>query len=321
MIEKLAKYENLGTPQFYWELFHLLQKSNQRWTYKSIIDHFYNRIIDGRAIFDGCITLLLEINAIQIDKESLITINSFEKDLFKNKEIFNELLLRKIIVEASKDKIFGEIFKEENISYDTIHHFVLISHSAFLFKYSNFKQLLLDFQFLSVHTDKRIEGLVLNSHYQEIFKNEILYKIGNQALTKNQFDKSLIQREIYGEEAEIFVLEYERSRLNNQKDIVKMSDYNVNAGYDILSYNNINSKISDRFIEVKSYSGQPHFYWSRNEIKTSHVKRKSYFLYLVDRMKMNEKDYIPLIISNPYDEIMKNNKWDKIVESYLVSPK
>ncbi len=321
MIERLTKYENLGTPQYYWELFHLLLKDSQKWTYESIRDHFYNRVIDGRAIFDGCIPLLIEIDAIRTDKKSRITINSYEEVSLTNKEIFKNWLLKRILQEASRDEIFGEIFKAENISYDTVHHLILISNSAFLFKYSNFKQLLLNFQFLSVHPDSRIKELVLNSQYQEIFEREILSKIKSRGISKEQLEKSIEQREIYGEEAEMFVLEYEKNRLDKKKNIIRISDYSVNAGYDILSYNNIESRISDRFIEVKSYSGDLHFFWSRNEIKISSVKGKSYFLYLVDRAKMNEKGYTPLIIPNPYEEVIKNNQWMKVVESYAISRK
>lgn len=321
MIEKLRKYDNLGTPQYYWELFHHLLEGNQKWTYKAAIDYFYNRIIDGRAVFDGCIPLLIEIDAIRTDRNSQITLNYFEDDFFTNKEVFEKRLLEKILSEASKDKVFEDIFKAENISYDTVHHLILIRNSAFLFKYSNFKQLLLDFHFLSVHPDSRVKELIINVQYEEIFEKEILKNVRNKEIRKEQLKKSIEQMEIDGEDAEIFVLNYERKRLKGKKDVIKISNYNVSAGYDILSYSNLKSKISDRFIEVKSYSGEVHFFLTRNEISTSLVKRKSYFLYLVDRTKMNEKDYTPLIIQNPYEVVIKSNQWMKISESYEIFPK
>jgi hypothetical protein len=50
-------------------------------------------------------------------------------------------------------------------------------------------------------------------------------------------------------------MEYERQRLMDKgKSIERISPYDVTAGYDILSYDNVDSTEYDRFIEVKSYS-------------------------------------------------------------------
>jgi len=51
------------------------------------------------------------------------------------------------------------------------------------------------------------------------------------------------------------------------------------------------SVLLDKFIEVKSYSGDPYFYWSRNEVKVAETEKNNYFLYLVNRDEMNDIDY------------------------------
>lgn len=81
-------------------------------------------------------------------------------------------------------------------------------------------------------------------------------------------------QELQGERAEQFVLSYEAKRLEGHPTLSKIkqiSVIDVTAGYDILSYNGVDSEKLDRFIEVKSYLGSPHFYWSQNEIEKARL--------------------------------------------------
>jgi hypothetical protein len=45
--------------------------------------------------------------------------------------------------------------------------------------------------------------------------------------------------------------------------------------------------------------GSPYFYWSKNEIEVEKQERDNYFLYLINRDEMNNKNYCPTIIQNP----------------------
>ena len=76
----------------------------------------------------------------------------------------------------------------------------------------------------------------------------------------------------------------------------------------------------NRFIEVKSYDGEtPYFFWSRNEYSVAKRKKDDYWLYLVNRSEMNKTEYVPIMIQNPYEEILSNDeKWDKQIEKYKV---
>lgn len=319
MVEKLSNYENLGTPNFYFELFNLLQKGKEEWTEEEVNKYFYNRIIDGRFVFDGCLPLLKFMGILTLDKELKIRLQHLPSESLTNQDKFNHWFIEYFLFQIlSKDKWFQIIFNDENISFDTIYNNILIKSSAFTFKHSNIRQLLLDFGFLVIHPDLRIKDFIVNPLYKNIFDKEILSKMKKPNLSKEQLLRLIKEQNLHGEEAEIFVLSYERKRLNYQKEVIKISDYNVSAGFDILSFNTEDSDRADRYIEVKSYSGDIRFFLSRNEIETANTNRKSFFLYLVDREKMHDEGYIPLIIANPYNEVIVSNSWKKIPQNYEV---
>ena len=318
MLKELSKYDNLGTPQYFWELLHILGKE-QAWTKKEIQEHFFNRIIDGRSVFDGCLFFAKSIKVINITDDEKIILDTNFLEFLKSKKYLNGKLIEKLFQELKYDKIFHDIFCSKNISYDVIYHSIRISNSAFHFKYANFKQLLIDFEFLLLHPDKQINKFVINSKYKKVFDKIVLPEIKKRKIGLDKLKKSLEQKQIYGDEAERFVLEYEYQRLKNKKNIDWVAEYWVNAGYDIASYDDIKSKKQNRFIEVKSYSSFPNFFWSRNEIEVARLKKEKYFLYLVDRDKMKFDYYTPMIIQNPYQSVLKNDIWNKRAEKYFVS--
>ena len=69
MLEDLKKYENLGTPRYFWDFFHQLKKEDS-WTEKNISSYFFNKVIDDRTIFDGCVPLLKLSKIISINEET-----------------------------------------------------------------------------------------------------------------------------------------------------------------------------------------------------------------------------------------------------------
>ncbi len=124
-----------------------------------------------------------------------------------------------------------------------------------------------------------------------------------------------------GDETEEFVLKYEQKRLANHpkiEQIKRVSRIDVCAGYDIVSFDSLESAEIDRFIEVKSYSKELGFYWSLNEIRVAKQKRKKYYLYLVNRDSLSEVDYDVLMINDPYNEIFFDNSWDKIAQNWYI---
>jgi hypothetical protein len=321
MLKELSRFENLGTPQYFLELLDNLRKSEKLWTIREVQEHFFNRIIDGRIVFDGCIPLLESLGIVKINgnQEIIINIESFE--FLKSELYLRGKIIEKILLRLKKDKLFYKIFSSENISYDIIYHSIQINNSAFHFKFSNFKQLLIDFGFILVHPDKRIKKYIINPKYKKVFDAIILLEIKKRKIGIDELRKTIEQQQACGEEAEKFVLNFENKRLENKKNIAWVSEYWTNAGYDIASFNDKESDIQNRFIEVKSFSGLPNFFWSRNEIETARVKKNKYFLYLVNRNDIHIEGYIPIIIQNPYESILKNEIWDKRIEKYFISKK
>ena len=126
------------------------------------------------------------------------------------------------------------------------------------------------------------------------------------------------QQQLHGEEAEKFVLSFENNRLANQKGIVWVAEFAVNEGYDIASYDRVTDELPNRLIEVKSFDGPlPRFFWTRNEINTAKHKKNNYWLYLVNRTQMKSFGYKPMMIQNPYFEILFNEKnWSAVIEKY-----
>lgn len=134
-------------------------------------------------------------------------------------------------------------------------------------------------------------------------------------ITLSTLKTQLDRNEELGREAEEWVLDFEKRRLTRHMlvdQIRRISDDDVSAGYDIVSFSGLKNLTFDRFIEVKSYSMQPHFFWSRNEINVAMEMAENYILILVDRTKMNNQDYFPTEIPDPYRALMQTdeNGWE-----------
>lgn len=138
-------------------------------------------------------------------------------------------------------------------------------------------------------------------------------------LSLEKLQKQLESNELAGEKAELFVLEYEKKRLglSLREKVKRISEIDVTAGYDIVSFDSNLSQEPDRFIEVKATSNDG-FYWSRNEYEIAKLKGNAYYLYLVDLTKVNQPDYLPQIIKNPAINVMESEDWFIETQSYFI---
>lgn len=323
MLKELKKYENLGTPTYFWELFEQLRDGNL-WTLEDVSGYFFNRIIDGESIFDGCLPLLQLAKIIEVDEKGVIEIAYKYKHIFRNEEMCKKKILKGILDKLLDDEEFYTIFSAENVSYDyIIHKTVDLNFSAFGLKYANVRNLLIDFDFLKPHLDFPQKKLIVNPYWKIFFDQNITKEIRKRVISPEELEKRLNKQNINGFEAEEFVFIFEKKRLNNKDGIDWIAQYNVNAGYDIDSFDTSESIIIDRFIEVKSYSkkdgGAPYFYWSKNEVATAEKYKENYYIYLVNRDEIKNPDYKPTMISNPIKNILNNNNWEKIVDKYYVT--
>lgn len=324
MLKELNQYENLGSPKFFSELFFQLNAAEQPWKEEHVKGYFHNKIVDNVSIFDGCLPLAIAIGAITINAKGHILLNESLIPTLVNERPLSNKILGMILFVLKEDEIFHEIFCSKNMSFDIIYKRIQIDRSAFPFRYSNFRRLLIDFNFLYPHPDTHVKKYIINSKYKKLFDQEIMPEIKKRKLGIDQLELLLARNQINGEEAEIFALAYEQKRLSihpKLSNVEIISYYDVMAGYDIISYNNPSSVEVDRFIEVKSFSLSPSFHWSRNEMDVARLRRDKYFLYLVDRDKMNESAYVPIIIQDPYNRIMNSKAWTKRVDSYYIFKK
>ncbi len=155
-------------------------------------------------------------------------------------------------------------------------------------------------------------------HHSAVFLGAA--RAANRALARRpmnsaQLEEALEAQAEHGLVAEFWVLEYERRRLSSHplKDQVRrVSDENVAAGYDILSFSGPRVLHHDIHIEVKSFASARRFFWSRNEIHAAATLGEAYVLYLVDRSRLCQKDYQPEMIPGPYSALFLSDTsgWD-----------
>lgn len=244
----------------------------------------------------------------------------YSTDYFQNTHFF-ECLFQKLNDVGLKEYLFNE----NNLKFShTQNQFYVKSH---LIKFDLFsiRNLLISLKFLE--QDQIVpDHLLINSNFTEFFHETVVYEFYEKPKTKKvpieQLRKSLEQKDEAGKQGELFVLQYEQSRLKEHphfNKIERIAETYTNSGYDIQSFNDLDSFIHDRFIEVKSYKDEIAFYWSKNEVEKAKQLKTKYYLYLVDRSLMSDDDYVPKIFQNPYKKIFENNIWKKETENWKIT--
>ena len=162
-----------------------------------------------------------------------------------------------------------------------------------------------------------VYSIIIENGIEKILLREVTNS--KRKISEAELLKTLEAKKIQGELAEKWAFEYEKKRLQLTKHFEKVkiiSKIDVGAGFDILSFECENSRVYDRFIEVKSFKGVPHFYWTKNESEVGSIKGNNYFIYLIDIDKIINEKYEPIIIQNPYNELYKSNEW--LIESETI---
>lgn len=141
-------------------------------------------------------------------------------------------------------------------------------------------------------------------------------------MTQDDLSRLQSLQKQHGDLGEDFALRYERQRLHAHprvSDIRLIGRHDVGMGSDILSFNGPSSRHLDRYIEVKTYSGTPHFFLSQGEEAAARKYTDSYFIYLVDLSQVSAPDYTPLIIQDPIHTLHGNSSdfgsWREKVQS------
>lgn len=206
------------------------------------------------------------------------------------------------------------IFDKDATGFDAEKGHLTIKRSAFPLAYAAIRNFLIMAGALNKEENGEI-GVTgdYESNWTEQLHNR-KKKFTLEQLLKQQEDQSK-----RGLEAEEFVLELEKKRLPKMAQKIKrISDFDVAAGYDIVSYESYETEHYDRFIEVKCYIGFPHFFWSENESDVARIKADKYLLCLVDYARIGEPGYQPEFIRNPYETIFNGEEWLVNAASYRI---
>jgi hypothetical protein len=154
--------------------------------------------------------------------------------------------------------------------------------------------------------------IVIEKQDKDWLTNELL----NEAkISQENLLNLLEQKKKHGIIAEEFVLHLEKERLMNSgrpdlaRSVRRISENNIAAGYDILSFDGHESNLlPGRFIEVKgTTSNQVLFYISKNELDMAKRMRNRYWIYCVLNVESKKLKQLKMI-KNPYRAILHSRE-------------
>mgnify|MGYP001607782771 CR=1 FL=1 len=271
--------------------------------------------------FDSTVCLLSYVGLIELNyDDSLLSRKTASSGHNIHKRVL-ELLIEKMIA----DKAIQDLFHPLGVKYDVVLDKIAVRNSSISLSLSGIKKLLIAVGFFD-KSGLSENLLIINPEYTDFFKEIILPAImpertnEDEGMSLDELRSILEKKQLYGKMAEEFVLKYERTRLSGHPKLEKVkiiSDVDCGAGYDVISFENLNSAEINRFIEVKSYTGKTQFYWSKNEVEEAQARGDVYFLYLVNREKVSDSAYIPHIIQAPFKNVFLNELvWNREPQSW-----
>lgn len=133
-------------------------------------------------------------------------------------------------------------------------------------------------------------------------------------MNQQQLKELQLRNKATGDHGEDYVLSLERKRLAGHPllhKVVIAGRSDVGLGYDIASFESLASQHIDRYIEVKTYNGNPHFFLSQSEYAAAEKHRFNYYIYLIDETHIDTPNYRPHIIRNPIETLNKGSNWQQ----------
>ena len=258
----------------------------------------------------GALAFLEYLEYVVFSGDSIVLTERFKelKSLAGNSII--DVLIKSCIAKLTDEGLFDS----DGTGFDANKGHMSIKRSAFPLAYAAIRNFLTTAGVL----DKEENGeICISESYESDFSSQIRSR--KSKFTLEQLLKQQEEQSRRGLEAEEFVLALERKRLPAKAyKIKRISDFDVSAGYDIVSFQSDKSTVYDRLIEVKSYLGNPHFYWSENESDTAKIKGDKYVLCLVDYRRITEPGYEPEFFQNPHKVFFEDNSWLVNTASYKI---
>jgi hypothetical protein len=252
------------------------------------------------------LNFLIDIRIFKIKKNIIFVDSQTNKD-FKQ-SIFKKLSMNDNYASLIKNYII-------NFSQD--------SNSVYSFKPQNYynratsdlRNFLISTQIIKEDNNRYI---LLDENIYTLFKKKIR--------SPDVLKKILEQQEKFGLEAENVVFKYEKNKLKKlDKNLspIHISQEDVDAGYDILSYEKHKDTFKKIFIEVKGISRSDYrFYLSINESVVAEKYKEDYYLYLIPRdfSKPEKFDLSKMIkINNITKNVLANKKeWEISTSTFLI---
>ena len=329
-LKELLRYDNLGSRR---EIGHVL--------FHALIPTRQHLLTDLRRLcvssmfpmarsIDGIFALLRFLSIVKIKNQILWLDQAvFDPSDYRSLDHYFQCshfydLLFKGLSGEEKGKHF---LNKDNIKFNSnLNQFYIQSH-LIPFELFPIRNLLRRLAFLEPDqniADHLFVSTAFTNFFKETIADNLVSEKGVRKVTLEQLKKGLQQKDEIGRQGEVAVVLYERDRLKGHSQLVQIrqiSDEYVNAGYDIISFDNLDSFINDRFIEVKTYTNEIAFYWSKQEVEVARKLNGKYWLYLIDAARMNTKGYFPKMIQDPYGKIFENEQWKKETEKWKISYK
>jgi len=253
------------------------------------------------------LNFLINLNFLKIEK-NIVTINY--RDQYNLREKLIELIFSQPDLGAQIKNYISNFTKNENGRY------LLKPTDFYNIQTSSLRNLLI--------TMKYIKNI--GNEYLIIDESIISFAKSNK-FSPEQLKKLKLAQEKLGLAAEKIILKYEKDKLqslglNVSPKHISLDD--VSAGYDIESFNIINSQPENIYIEVKAVSQSNYqFHLSAQEYQTADRLKDLYYIYLLPVDYSHETNFNInnlLKINNIHENIFNNkNAWKISNDGFLIS--
>jgi len=275
----------------------------------SLQQYMFSKI--GTRVTDTLhIVLLLESMGLVLVNDDDLTCSDKLTEIFQS----NEDRVEELFLDLFIDYLLSEnVMNLSYVEYDLLSDSYKLPSKSFRYRHAAYRNLLISFGALILRSDHLYDMSATLSRF--------LHRPGFvRKITQQRLKEILEAEELMGADGESFVLQFERQRLGRSfaDNIKQVSLIDVAAGFDIASFNSACSSEHDRYIEVKTYKGEPHFHWSRNEKIKASLLRDHYYIYLVDYDRIRQSNYEPQMIQDPIKNIFESSEWSKTIDSYLI---
>ncbi|MEO6327485.1 MAG: DUF3883 domain-containing protein [Ginsengibacter sp.] len=328
MLEELLKFDKLGNKE---ELAFFLFDgliTSERQDILSLQKYCSSQIFSIARSFSGILSLCEFLSFVIIDNKTVqLNKEVFDPTLFIKENYFEEYhFYEKLFNSLKKLEVIESVFNENNLKFSTKQSQYYILENKLPYKFFPVRNLLLSISFFQ-REPNLVNHLLIKKEFTNRFRESFvrgldLKKKTSKKISLEDLKKGIYEKEQVGRQAELFVLQYEHTKLKQHptlERVIRVSEDFVNAGYDIESFIDCDSIVIDKFIEVKSYNGEIAFYWSRNEVEKSRELRDKYFLYLVDRSRITDMSYEPKKFQDPYKKIFESEFWKKETENWKIT--